>query len=370
MQSANGPLTVVVAPLDWGLGHATRCIPVIRVLEEMGCRVVIVTSGRPLMLLKKEFPHAVFHDLPSYNIYYQKRGSFLIKLTFQLRKILGGIMREKRATQLIIDQYNPVMIISDNRYGVRSKEVHTVFISHQMIIKIPGAAFIEWVVWQWLNFQHRRFHSIWIPDAAGSPNLSGDLSHKHPTLPNATFIGLLNRFDVPENLPEPSNDILCILSGPEPQRSIFEQKILQQAAAIGRKFILVQGISEDRSDRWVSDHIRLIAHADAGQLMELIMHSRVIISRGGYTTLMDLAGLGKQCIFVPTPGQTEQEYLVQELADQGMCVIADQRNFDLKKALEQLKVVQPFYLPISHNTFRPQLEAELQKALERKMMSV
>jgi predicted glycosyltransferase len=368
LQSAKAPLTVVVAPLDWGLGHATRCIPIIRVLEEMGCRVVIVTSGRPLMLLQKEFPHAIFHELPAYNIYYQKWGSFIIKLTFQLRKILGGIMREKKATAAIIEQYDPVMLISDNRYGVRSKRVHTVFITHQMIIKIPGAALIEWVVWQWLNFQHRRFHSIWIPDAEGTPNLSGELSHKYPTLPNARFIGLLNRFEVPEPLPEVSNDILCILSGPEPQRSIFEQKILQQAAATGRKFILVQGISEDKSDQWISDHIRLVAHADARQLMDFILQSKVVISRGGYTTLMDLAGLGKQCIFVPTPGQTEQEYLVQELAQQKMCVYADQKSFDLKGALEELKTVRPFYLPISHNTFRNQLETELQKALQRKML--
>ena len=130
--------TVLVAPLDWGLGHATRCIPVIRELLSMGCHVVIVTSGRPCCCCKKEFPEADFYDLPSYNIYYQKRGSFLVKLTIQLRKILGGIMREKRVTSQLIEQYDPVMIISDNRYGVRSKHVHTVFISHQMMIKIPG----------------------------------------------------------------------------------------------------------------------------------------------------------------------------------------------------------------------------------------
>ncbi|HAE13369.1 MAG: glycosyltransferase [Chitinophagales bacterium] len=360
--------TVLVAPLDWGLGHATRCIPVIRELLSMGCHVVIVTSGRPLLLLQKEFPEADFYDLPSYNIYYQKRGSFLVKLTIQLRKILGGIMREKRVTSQLIEQYDPVMIISDNRYGVRSKHVHTVFISHQMMIKIPGSKFIEWIVWQWLNFQHRRFHRIWIPDVAGEPNLSGDLSHLHPVLPNTTFIGLLNRFSGEYDTTLPPNDVLCILSGPEPQRSIFEKMILEQATAIRRKFIIVQGLSEERSDQWVSDHVRLVAHAGARKLHQLVASSQIIISRGGYTTLMDLAPLGKHCIFVPTPGQTEQEYLVEELARHDLCVYQEQKHFDLLSALQQAGSIRPFQLEVEANTFVPQLHAEWQAALQRKMM--
>ena len=351
--------TVIVAPLDWGLGHATRCIPIIRALELAGHRVILVTGGRPLKLLKKEFSNAVFYDVPSYNIVYQKRGSFLIKLTIQLRKILGGILRENRSLRTIIARETPDLIISDNRYGIRSKKVYSVFISHQMMIKIPGSSFLEKVVEKWLRFQHAKFDEIWMPDTAGNPNLSGDLSHKPPLLKNSRFIGLLNRFELKETTSEIKNDVLCILSGPEPQRSIFEQKIVEQAVHLQRKFIIVQGISEQKSDVWVNDHVRMISHAHARKLMDLISDSRVIISRGGYTTLMDLVPLNKRCIFVPTPGQTEQQYLVKTLADHDLCVHMEQKEFDLKSALEQVEKIKSFHLDISINTFQKDLESAL-----------
>ena len=359
---------VIVAPLDWGLGHATRCIPIIRALYALDCKVVIVTSGRPLLLLRKEFPDAVFYDLPSYNIYYQKRGSFLIKLTVQLQKILAGIAREHRLLRSIIQKEHPDLIISDNRYGVRSKKVYSVFISHQMMIKFPGSRFIEWIVQKWLEWRHRKFDAVWIPDAEGEPNLSGDLSHAPPMLPHAKFIGLLNRFEANQPESEQSNDILCILSGPEPQRSILEAQLLQQAKGMGRKMVMVQGISEQKKDVWVNEHIRMVSHAHAQKLHQLILSSRIIISRGGYTTLMDLAPLGKRCIFIPTPGQTEQEYLVQELAAKGFCVYRKQKQFELASALLQVEQTQPFYLPIPANTFVEELQAVLQKASETKVV--
>ncbi len=358
---------VIVAPLDWGLGHATRCIPIIKKLYALHCKVVIVTSGRPLLLLRKEFPDAVFYDLPSYNIYYQKRGSFLIKLTIQLQKILAGIAREHRQLRAIIQKEQPDLIISDNRYGVRNKKVYSVFISHQMMIKFPGSRLIEWIVQLWLERRHRKFDAVWIPDAEGEPNLSGDLSHAPPLLPNTKFIGLLNRFEKDEPTTEPTNDILCILSGPEPQRSILETQLLQQARSIGRKMVIVQGVSEQKKDVWVNEHIRMVSHAHAKKLHQLILSSQIIISRGGYTTLMDLAPLGKRCIFIPTPGQTEQEYLVQALASKGMCVHMKQKHFKLASALQQVENIQPFYMSIPVNTFNAELESVLEKASQAKV---
>jgi uncharacterized protein (TIGR00661 family) len=351
--------TVVVAPLDWGLGHATRCIPIIRYLLGNGHKVVIVASGRPLQLLKKEFPKSAFYDVPSYNIVYQKRGSFLVKVTIQLRKILGGILRENRALRTIVARENPDLIISDNRYGIRHKNIYNVMMTHQVMVKIPGSRLVEWVVMRWIRYQLNKFNAVWIPDAEGHPNLSGDLSHKPAIQTHYRFIGLLNRFDPPDTTPTQEYDVLCILSGPEPQRSIFEEKIMAQARQLRKKIVIVQGVSEKRTDQWVNEHIRLVSHAHARKLMDLIAVSKVIVSRGGYTTLMDLAPLGKQCIFVPTPGQTEQEYLVKDLAHKGYCVYMSQKQFDLAHALERINQTHAFRFDIPVNTFPYHVEEAL-----------
>jgi predicted glycosyltransferase len=352
---------ILVAPLDWGLGHATRCIPLIRFLHAAGQNVVIGCSGRSLELLKQEFPTLTAVHIPSYNIYYQASGSFILKIIVQLNKVFRGIRREHRLTKKIIKDQQIDLIISDNRYGVYDKRINSILISHQMMVKIPGFRWIEWIVYLWLRWQHRRFGEIWIPDAEGVINLSGDLSHKYSAGKRARFIGVLTRFDPPGQLPAVTVDVLVILSGPEPQRTLFESMIIAQAKTLPYSFVIVRGVSEQVYDEMIAPGIRLISYLTANELYKLILSSAVIISRGGYSTLMDLALLGRKCIFIPTPGQTEQEYIVAALAKKNLVVSASQDNFQLAELLEKTARVNPFFIPVEHREFERHVSLALSK---------
>ena len=342
---------ILIAPLDWGLGHATRCIPVVRACLGMGHDVIIASTGRSLQLLKKEFPQLTAIDVPAYDIQYQKKGSFIIKIISQLGKVFRGIKREHKVTQQIITEHKIDLIISDNRYGIYSKNVYSVIISHQMMVKIPKFKIAEPFVYLWLQYQHRKFNAIWIPDIKNEPNISGDLSHKYKLPKHAQFVGVLTRFRKPEIQPAIKYDVLAIISGPEPQRTIFEDLIIDQAKNTNKKYVIVSGISEKNTDIQFNDNIRMISHIPGEELFQLILCSEIIISRGGYSTLMDLAVLNKKCIFVPTPGQTEQEYLVEELHNKKMIYGVDQGQFKLQTALDEVEKTKGFYVGVDVKEF-------------------
>lgn len=335
---------IIIAPLDWGLGHATRCIPLIRAFTERNCEVTIICSGRSLALLQEEFPQLKFIDLPAYNIYYQKKGSFVWKIILQLQKIFRGIKHEHKALQEIAAGIKPDIIISDNRYGMWHRDVHSILITHQIMVKMPSIRFAEPLVHWWLMRNHRKFDTVWIPDVEGSPNISGDLSHKYKLPAYIKFIGVLTRFAQPEKLPPQEYDVLVILSGPEPQRSIFEKMILEEAPQTNKKIVIISGRSEVHTDEYVNENIRLISYCTATEIFQLILRSEVIISRGGYSTLMDLAHLHKKCIFIPTPGQTEQEYLVDALQREELIYTCSQENFNLQHALDEVRKTKGFFI--------------------------
>ena len=342
---------ILIAPLDWGLGHATRCIPAIRACLALGNNVIIASTGRSLQLLKKEFPQLIAIDVPAYDIQYQKKGSFIFKIISQLGKVFRGIKREHTITQQLIKEHNIDLIISDNRYGIYSKNIFSVIISHQMMVKIPKFKIAEPFVYLWLQYQHRKFDAIWIPDVKNEPNISGDLSHKYKLPKHAQFVGVLTRFRKPEIQPAIKYDVLAIISGPEPQRTIFEDLIIDQAKNTNKKYVIVSGISEKNTDIQFNDNIRMISHIPGEELFQLILCSEIIISRGGYSTLMDLAVLNKKCIFVPTPGQTEQEYLVEELHNKKMIYGVDQGQFKLQTALDEVEKTKGFYVGVDVKEF-------------------
>ncbi|MFI5163865.1 MAG: glycosyltransferase [Bacteroidia bacterium] len=323
----------MIAPLDWGLGHAARCIPIIKYLLEKKCEVVIAADGRPLDLLKKEFPLCEFVRIRGYAISYPENGSMALKMAFQIPKIISEIKREHDLLKKIIAEKKIDAVISDNRFGLWSKDVPCVFITHQMMVKSPfGENLIHRLNKKYIS----KYTECWIPDHEGENNLSGDLSHKFPLLDNAKFIGALSRFNtgiVAQN----KYDLLVLLSGPEPQRTIFEKKILEQLSMFDMKALIVQGITEKNERRKIFENVEMVSHLTSDELEKEILSSEIILSRPGYSTVMDLAALGKKVIFVPTPGQTEQEYLAGYFSEKKIAYSVSQKKFNLKIALEESK---------------------------------
>ena len=319
---------MLVAPLNWGLGHATRCIPIIEALLINNAEVILASDGLAYQLLQKEFPKLPIFQLPSYNVSY-RYSSMVRNMLPQLPKIWFAIRRENKVVEQIVRDENIDIIISDNRYGCYHSDTVNIFLTHQVFIK-SGSALGDFII---RHINHRlikRFEYLWIPDFSESPGLAGELSHGRIQMIHQ-YIGPLSRLTPGESINR--YDIVVVLSGPEPQRTKLERAIIKQAEKIDRQFLIVQGLT-DREQENRQGNIKKIAYLNAEQLNDVLTACRVIISRSGYSTIMDLLKLQKSAILIPTPGQTEQEYLATCLHEQRICYSQKQNELNISIALD------------------------------------
>lgn len=324
---------VLVAPLNWGLGHATRCIPIIRELINQGVEVVLAAEEHPKALLQREYPKLDFIDLSGYDVTYPSSGNMAVHMIKLMPRILNGIKKEGEQLNKAIDHFGIDGVISDNRFGLYSNRVPTAFITHQVMIKSPYAESIL----QKLNRRFiRKFDQCWIPDFEGPENLSGDLSHKYKLTESAHFIGPLSRFskDEAESVAY-EYDVIAVISGPEPQRTLFQHIVTTELEINNIKALMVLGKASIHQDIQ-QEKITMKSHLKAEELQDAICKSRIVVARSGYSTIMDLATLGKSAILIPTPGQTEQEYLAQYHYEKGHYFTVEQDRFDLDEALDQM----------------------------------
>ncbi len=343
----NGPVSVLVAPLDWGLGHATRCIPVIRELIHQGAEVTIAAGSGNKALLKSEFPMLEVLEIPGDPIHY-KRG-FWLKWGVLLRipVLLKQIQKEKEWLNELLKHRHIDVVISDNRYGLFHEKCFCVFITHQLQILSgwgDGSSVRRWalVVGRWIDRQIlkwnykfiSKFSECWVPDFDGNLSVGGLLSHPSLSAPfSVKYLGILSRFHSSEILPE-KNSILVLISGPEPQRTEFEKVIIGQPGLIDYQVVVVRGLPDAvASSAFKKAGAEFFNHLPSKELNELIIRSEYIIARSGYSTIMDLFVLRKQAILVPTPGQTEQEYLGDYMNKSKWMYSVSQKNFNLQNAI-------------------------------------
>ncbi len=327
-----------MAPLNWGLGHATRCMPIIDELLVQGAKVVLASDGAALQLLKEEYPQLSIIELPSYGIHYKGSNMFL-NMAPQIPKILRAIKLERQKLDSIIKKYRIDAIIADNRYGLSHKKLPTVFITHQLHIQIPQKH-LQSIINKLNHRFIQKFDQCWVPDWEGRVNLSGVLSH--PKLNSkVAYLGALSRFAEKKVVnPIKKYDVIVVLSGPEPQRSILEQKIIEQAEQIDLKFLIVGGqlIQQKQKTKRTASHIEHRAFMKAAELAAAIQESECVIVRSGYSTLMDLVALdSRKVLLIPTPGQTEQEYLAEYFEQQYGYQFANQADLQLQEAINKMQ---------------------------------
>lgn len=311
-------MKILVCPLNWGLGHATRCIPLIKKLIAEQHEVVIASDGHPMQLLKEVFPDLRFIHSASYNIRYNKGNSQITAMFISLPKIFRGIIREHQWLTQLNKQEHFDQVISDNRFGLWNKNIHSIYMTHQLMIKMPLLLkFMEPFVWLGHRFFINRFDKCFVPDYPGVENLSGDLSHQYPLPKNAQFIGILSRFS--DTCINPSTnesyDTVVLISGPEPQRTLFEEQMLKKFSSAHEKVLIVQGLPGNTETKLSKCNVGLVPHIDTESMATHIKQAKSIVCRSGYSTIMDLVALNclHKAILIPTPGQTEQEYLAKYL---------------------------------------------------------
>ncbi len=318
--------TILVAPLNWGLGHATRCIPIIKALQENNYIPIIASDGIALELLKKEFPYIKTLELPSYQIEYAKNGkNFKWKLIKNSPKMIEAVLEEKRLIKKWIKKYGIEGIISDNRLGVYNKKVPSVFITHQLNV-LTGRT--TWFTSKWHQHFIKKYNECWIPDFEGTLNLTGDLGHLKKCSFPLKYIGPLSRMRKKNNPIQ--YDLMVILSGPEPQRTLLEDKLTQEVFRFKGKVVFIKGKVEKNQNKEEVKNVTFFNFMNTKQLEQTFNESEKVLCRSGYTTIMDLVKLEKKAFFIPTPGQYEQVYLAEKLQNQNWIPFSSQDNFSIE----------------------------------------
>ena len=330
----------MIAPLDWGLGHATRCVPLIQKFLSVGFKVIIAAEGDQKILLQSMFPHIELVEIKGYRIKYgSTKLKTILKIFFQIPKILIAINSEKKWLAGFVAEKHLDAIVSDNRFGLHHKSLISVFITHQLGIKTSLGKFADKIA-QLINYQFiNRFDYCWVPDSASDVHLAGALSH--PPVKPATHVLYTGLLSAIQKQTQPvSIPLLLLLSGPEPQRTILENILLQQLYQLKQTAVLVRGLPAATSTIQPREGLTVYNYLSGQQLQKVINAAAIIVSRAGYSTLMDVLPLGKKCIVIATPGQAEQEYLAQWLSVKGYVCSGTQQDLQLAGLLEKALLLQ------------------------------
>ncbi|GAB4285262.1 MAG: glycosyltransferase [Marinilabiliales bacterium] len=330
---------VLICPLNWGLGHASRLIPIIKELDKRGYKILIAGEGNSLKLLQNEFPAFYFFEFKGLKIKYSKILPLSVVILLKIPSVIFNIHRERIILNNMINEYLIDIVISDNRFGLRSKYAKCIYITHQIAVQMPGIFRpFQRLVYYIHKSIMKKFDECWIPDIEENPGIAGALSHYYKPPDNAKFIGVLSRF-TDKNIEISSfekYDILVILSGPEPQRTILEQKIVAQISQTNFKTLIVRGLI-DNKQIFAPENIRFVPHLNTSEMIAAIKNAECVISRAGYSTIMDLLVLKKNAVLIPTPGQTEQEYLARFYHKRKIFFYMSQKKFDINIALNNIK---------------------------------
>lgn len=344
----NDVKTIIISPLDWGLGHLTRCMPIIKTLLKNDHQVIVCATDIQEKFLNKEFEddfydRLIIEKIKGYNIKYPKNGRLMaLAIIANIPKIIKMTFYEPKFIESMVNKYQADLVISDNRFFAYSKKVPSIYMTHQLRIKFPNWAIpFEFIGIAWHKYIQRKFKQVWVPDFLEFPSLGGVLSHNKNK--KAHYIGPLSRFEEKVKfLIEKQFDILALISGPEPQRSLFEQELKEKLSKTDLKYAIVLGKPQEKETKLRNHKFSIYSHLDSKRLQKIIMESRLIICRSGYSSVMDLEKLSAKAIFVPTPGQTEQEYLAKLYKKQNLAPFQIQNHIDLEKAILDTKQYKGF----------------------------
>ena len=327
-------MKILYSPLDWGIGHASRSIWYIHRLRQEGHEVVVAAGGGALALLRATFPDLTFVRLPFCRIRYSRHLPAFWKIFFSWPCLLRAIRREHRQVLALTEGQGYDRIISDHRYGVWHPQIPSELVIHQLWFRLPRRLrFLEPALFRFHQKKLQPFDKIIVPDEAGEPNYAGLLSHP-PHLPEAlakkiSYAGIFSRFLIPEFCREmPLHriyDVVVILSGPEPQRSVLEKILIRRLRGKEWQVLMIRGLPWKKQGATVGGNIRMVSHLPPELFCSYLKRARHIIARPGYSTVMDLVALDLGALLIPTPGQTEQEYLAEHLAKTGRFVTMTQK---------------------------------------------
>lgn len=309
---------ILLSPLNWGLGHASRMVPVIKRLRTCN-NVVVVCAKEAEQFLKSEIPDINIIIINELSFKYPESRISLFSLLRLAFIMLFNSLNEHYKVKKLIKQFDIQIVVSDNRYGLLYKNIPCYIFTHQ-IFPFPPHPFEKFqnlfgkILIKYLS----KFTKCIIPDFTGDFKLSGLLTQKLP-LDSRKFVysGILSRFEDAENVDlKKRYDYLVLISGIEKQRTVFENEILKKFSDTQKKVLFVRGVfAETLPEKFndISPSVTVKNYLTGNELKTAFLESETVICRSGYSTLCDLIALNKKAEVYPTPGQTEQEYLAERL---------------------------------------------------------
>lgn len=330
----NKSYNILICPLEWGLGHATRMIPIAKALRDMNNNIIIGSGDEHLALFRKEIPGLSYLSFSGFRPGYSRYLPQYLSMFLKTPLLLYHIVREHLVLKKIIREHSVDIVISDNRFGLWNRKITSVYVTHMPLIPFPKPfRFLEFSGILLHRFIIKKYSLCFIPDLPGDLNVSGRLSHGLKLPGNVRYTGILSRFNTNGQSDEVKiasfQHNTVILSGPEPQRGILKQKltdILKDKLPIT---IILEGNPDKENGPVKSGNITYINHLLTPEMKEIISGSQSIITRSGYTTIMDLISLNCSALLIPTPGQTEQEYLAEYLSGKGWFYILSQNQIEV-----------------------------------------
>jgi hypothetical protein len=337
---------ILICPLEWGLGHAARMIPLAQRLQEMNNNIFVGSGSKHLALFNAEMNGITCVNFPGFRPRYSRYMPQYLVMLFQTPRLLYHIIREHIGLNKVIREYSIDIVISDNRFGLWNKKITSVYVTHMPLIPLPKSLkFLEFTGVLLHRFIIRKYKYCYIPDLPGEVNLSGRLSHSVKLPGNVGFIGILSRFISSDPIGSTDKkDILhntVILSGPEPQRGMLKQKLVSLLKENEPVTFILEGNPGKSAEQIKSGNIICLSHLPASEMKKMVAGSESIISRSGYTSIMDLVSLNCSALLIPTPGQTEQEYLAEYLSGKGWFDTISQGSLNDKLKLRTISPAWP-----------------------------
>lgn len=337
---------------SWGLGHASRTLPIIRRFAEEGDEVTVVSHGAALELLRNELDGTVaYHDLEDYLPPTTSNSKLVALDAFaSIPRYLGAMKREHEFVERLLDRERISAVFSDNRFGFYSVRVPSFFMTHQLRIMNPiKSRFLESATERIASWLLKRVAGVIVPDFR-SEGLSGRLAHGLSVIDerDVNYIGALSDFE--RHSDGEDIEVFASVSGPEPQRTAFEGIVLRQLRGFQGKAVISLG---KKAVTRVDGQVEIRGLIGKRERQDLLNRSKVVISRSGYSTIMDMCALGKKSLLVPTPGQTEQEYLADYHMNRGSYFCVPERELDVAGQLAKVASRRP-----------PRLQHSVPKAVE------
>ena len=301
----------LVAPLNWGLGHASRCVPLVQRFLEEGHEVILGGDGDSLTLLRKHFPKLRYVYLAPLQLRYSSGKSQVWAMIKAIPKLIRWSLQDHAMLQAVLREEHIDRVVSDNRFGLYSGQTECIYMTHQLHIMFPKP-------WKWLEPVAERlharvcrhYHAVWVPDYEDfGHSLAGELSHvklstshfqllstfNFQLLSTVEYIGPLSRFATNDQMGNDQMDkwsVVAILSGLEPHRTLLEQEIIARYQGSDERVLIVQGLMNRPNMRFKRANITTVPYLDDRELVEAMSQAKRIIARSGYSTIMDLAALG------------------------------------------------------------------------------